>query len=364
MSTIILISGDDEPELQKAATASVSQVAGTLEPGFELDIISCDDELCPEGALKLLLSSIISPPFFGEKTVWLKNFPELAAAAGKNASKIIQELLQDLAEQISAQLPEMVNLIISGVKLPAKCKLINAIQGVGGQLQRFDRPKNDYRGQQRMKQILQHHAAEKKLELSNTALDYLLKCIGTETSLIEVELEKLSCYCGGRSRVSQQDVMAVISGDQAASEWMFVNALRDRNISACLKAVDTLIRRSRDLQAPVRSMLSQCLREFQDMLELKILCGKLRVKHGTPEIALSRLPEDMQRQLKRDYRVASYKGFRMEKLAQASARFSPEELLQGVNDINSSYRKLISSRADIRFILENLTINLLSRSKV
>lgn len=84
-------------------------------------------------------------------------------------------------------------------------------------------------------------AAERGLKLTPRQVDAIVEALGADAGRIDVEIEKLALFAGGRA-LTDAEVAAMIPNARTAGMFTLVNALASGNRARALDLLDTLVR--------------------------------------------------------------------------------------------------------------------------
>ena len=357
-----LVTGNDEARIKNKAKSLASDLSGASDDPFAMEIISSQDSEASEEIIKRFILSYLSPPFFGEKTIWLNHFQNFSQENASSKNPIPTEL-RNLLEHLKNSPADNIKVIISGPDCD-KRKSLYKFFASQGQIHHFDKPEKKNRNWQNdMNRIIKEHAAKKQLSLNHQSLDYIITCIGNDTQKVEPVLETLWCYTGGQGQVTLQQARSILSGNEAADAWVFSNALSKRNLKEALQSVDVLLNREKDPESIVSRLILQASTLFQNFIQAKLLVQNLKIKHPSAlESTIKNLNPEELSILKKTFPIASFHPYRLKLIVEDSTRYSNRETLDAVDAINSAVQKLFKSTSSKRIVLESLTHRLISKN--
>jgi DNA polymerase III subunit delta len=85
---------------------------------------------------------------------------------------------------------------------------------------------------------LQEKADAKKIELPDSAAEYLVGTIGPDLGMLSSEIDKLSLL--GKPKVEKKDIIEVIEGKRTYSAFDLVNAIKEKNTEKVLRIYKVL----------------------------------------------------------------------------------------------------------------------------
>ncbi|MDD4099064.1 MAG: DNA polymerase III subunit delta [Lentisphaeria bacterium] len=354
---IFLISGNDESQVRADAEKLARELAGPDPDPFVLDVFQEDDSGPTPELLRGLIRSLLTPPFLGgRKTVWLKHFSGFGCEGDKKSSAALPAAMRELAELLRKGLPEDLALLMDGPDLDRRRALFKACEAVG-QVRFFNRPDPKSRTwQQDMAACIRNAAADKGMRLEANVCDYLVDVLGTDTSRIGCELDKLICYCGGPEvPVTLADAQQVCVGKGEEMAWALSEMLGKRDLAEALRVVDVLLDQSKEEERSARSMLISAAGFFRQLLQIRVVMAEHRL--GNPQ-ALKRFLTDMDAGT-RDALLADgmdfigFHPYRVTILAGQASRYSPTEMIQAIRRLRDALRQCMSSSTSPRMALED-----------
>ncbi len=353
---VFLITGDDETAAENLAAKIVHEHAGENPDAFRLEIFRENENKKPEDLLRDLLFSLQSPPFLGgRKTIWLRNFSRFGAEGGKNAAGALPDALRQLAEQIKQGIPEDIVLVMNGPGVDGRKALYKSCKTAGAVLvcKKPDRLSRNWR--EEMTRLVEESARNKGLDLPASVVAYLVEALGSESSRIGPELEKLICYCGGTDApVTLEAVREICPADGEAVSWELQDRLARRDIAGAFQVVDRLSRSGRDENEIARGLVIQLSRYFRHLIQARALMDQRGLRSGRDfQRKLAGIsPEQKDKLLRQGFEIAGFHPYRAGLLGEAAQRFSEEELVRSVRALKDAYRRCVSSGVSARMLLD------------
>ena len=173
------------------------------------------------------------------------------------------------------------------------------------------------------------------LRIDRAALEALIEALAADVGRIAVEIEKLALY---GQPVTAEDLPNLVPDARQSTIFVLVNALGRRDRGRALDALDALVREGEYLP-----------------LALTFLAGQFRMALAAKEAKL-RSAAQVQGYFQRS--GISMWSSRAEQVAQTAAKFSKDQLEQGLKLIFEADRDLRSARPDDRTIVENFVAQL------
>ncbi|MCP3966413.1 MAG: DNA polymerase III subunit delta [Lentisphaerae bacterium] len=364
MSRLYLISGNDNFAIKAKTREVINELCGEdFRDNPDLEIIVGDsDDLKPEEMLASALASLNTPPFLSpDKKVWFKHFQHFDKALASNAKDIIKKRITELVKFIKQGIPEDMTLIIDGPDLDQRKAFFKACKATKGSeihyFRKADISSKDYARTQYDKILDICGKAGKKIDQS--AVQYLLETVGSDTGRLQSELEKLFCFVGNASRVTLKDCKCICSRTPEAMSWDFANALVERNMTAALDLVNTLMEQLKSQRGGnlELSLLSHAVRSFQEMVKAKQAASQLELPtrvgksyfYSVDQSIKDRYPDNI---------LLKVHPFRAYMICQNASNFSDRQLTAALRGILDANRKLVSGGGDPRIVLEQLIIGI------
>jgi DNA polymerase III delta subunit len=368
-TNVVLVTGDDAAMIEAEVAQVIRRVAGDSPDAFSLDILRERDGLEVAELLRQVLRSLQSPPFLGQrKTVWLRGFTgfesESASAKPKTAEA---SALRELAERITKGIPADLALVMDGPGAAADKPLARACTSKGKVIV-CTRP--TLRGKEwrsDMREVISRRAAEKGVRLPEEVAEFLTDAIGTDTSRIESELEKLICYVGGPGQpITRAAAEAVCVGQGEELPWALTNALGRRNLTEALRVIQVVLEQSRDDGSGARSLLSQTAKYFRELLQVKVFMTERGLRSpAAVQSAVQRATAEERQGCLADGLVAlTGSPFRAKALAMDADAYSGPELIEAVRAARDAYLRCITSSVSERIVLEELVTRVAAPSGV
>jgi DNA polymerase III delta subunit len=359
-ANVVLVTGDDVAMIEAEVAGVIRQVAGENPDAFSLDIVREREGVEIPDLIRQVLRSVQSPPFLGQrKTVWLRGFSsfdsESTAATPANPEA---SALRELAERIQRGIPADIALVLDGPGADSGKPLARAC-AAQGKVVVCNRPTLRAKAwRDDMRHVIAHRAAQKGVRLPEDVVDYLTDAIGTDTSRIEGELEKLICYVGGTAApITRAAAEQVCVGQGEELPWALTNAIGRRDVPEALRVIHVMLEQGRT-DDDTRRLLAQTAKYFRELLQIKVFMAE-RGLRSPPQVltAVQRAsPEERQASLEAGLAAATGSPFRAKALASDAEAYSGAELVDAVRGARDAYLRCITSGVPERVVLEELVI--------
>jgi DNA polymerase III delta subunit len=359
-NNVFLISGTDEPRIEKEAAKIVRAVAGEDPDPFSLDVIRERDGAAVAAVIGEVIRSIRTPPFLGgRKTVWLRGFSGFKAE-GKTTDKTPEaRAFHELVAQIKNGIPDDIVLVLSGPGIDGAKSLARACKKHGKALilKKIEVEDRDWRAA--MGRAIDECAAEKGVTLSREVRVFLVDALGPDPARIDPELEKLICYCGGPEKpITLEAAEALVDKEGEEAFWAFGEALGKRDPGETLRVLDVFLRQSKKPESDVLGFISRAGTYFRDLLGVKVFMHEQNLRQSRDlQRALDAMDAaDKRVWTERGIRVATMHPYRAGKLADQAGRYTGRELIHAIRDCCEAFRKCVSTSVPPRAVLEEFIV--------
>ncbi len=363
---LVLICGSDAATIAKQAEKRVKEVAGENADPFALDIIRQGEDQSTVETVNELIRSILSPPFLGgRKTVWLQHFSGFGSEGTKQVQTAEAKAFRKLAEVIKDGLPEDIFLVMDGTDIDKRKSLYLACKSAGI-IEEFEKPDVRSRNwEDHVRKVIQSRAQDLNVSLPSDVVVYLVDVVGTETERIDVELEKLICYCGGvEQQITLEAAQQVCPALTEVLPWALLDSLGKRKANEALQAVDLRLREGKEPEGVARGLLLQVANFFRQLLQIRVFMHEKGVRS---EAELQRVVENLpaterQTSLEDGFEFIQFHPYRARMLAQQALNYSGPELVQSIGILRDAYLKAVTGASSVRVVLENAILQLLNAS--
>lgn len=354
--------GTDEALVKEAALKRVRELAPP-DNEFGLEIVSgaADNAEQAVQVVGRAIEAIQTLPFFGgDKVVWLQGVNFLGESQTARAESTLSAL-ETLLEILVGGLPSDVRFVLSADEIDKRRVFYKRLAKIA-KVEIHDRLDAKKAG---WEVAVIAHAAERAssigLEFRGAALERFVQRVGSDTRTIDAELEKLSLYVGD-APVTEDDIAAVTSLSHKGFIFDIGDAIARRDLPKTVELIDFQLNRGENAIAillaaivtRVRGLLhardlieSHRLRIGRNFNEFKSQVGKLsdaatahipRTKDGAPNL------------------------YPLFLAAQASGRFTREELRAALEACLEANLRLVTTPLDHRLVLHQLAARILAGS--
>lgn len=375
-----LISGDDEFEIKRHVRIVADEVM-SRNPDLEMDVVEGDnDERSPAEVIRDLVTALSMDSLFGsEKLVWLKHCSFFSVAGSgddesskkaksKGKSKGKSDVFTPLLEMISAnEIPQSITLLLDGPGIDRRKIFYKTCDAAGFKIEWFSKPDPmDRQYAQLVHSRIEDVLRAGGVSVTHDAMECLKGMLGGDSARIHTEIEKLICYAGDKKKISRQDCLDVCSHTPEALSWALTDALKSRNISAALTAIDELIAQMESESGSGYEMrlLASVSGEFQNLIKCREALDALELDPSRVNANTFKQFEGQKDRYPGNILLGMHP-FRAYKIAETLTAFSDTALVQALHDILQTNRELVSSDADNkRLALEQLAFRIAGKGKV
>lgn len=82
---------------------------------------------------------------------------------------------------------------------------------------------------------------QQRLAIDEDAVERILAHAGADIAALRGDLERVLTYCAGRTRVTDEDVRAVVGGAAAHDDWALVRAIESRDLRQALRLLHLML---------------------------------------------------------------------------------------------------------------------------
>ena len=358
-----MLTGNDLSQITLEADKLMLQLAGPSPDPFACDIIQEGESGPSEDMLRNLLRSLDSPSFFGgSKIIWLKHFSGFAMESESKGKSGIDASLKELAKRIQNGLPADIILVMDGVGCDRRKALAKACEAMG-EVRVFNRPDVTKRtGLAEMAAILRRTATDKGVTLTREAEEYLLEALGGDTSLIDGELEKLICYCGGAGQTITLEAAELLCLNRAEEQiWALSECLGKRDLRDALATVDSMVATSRDADQIARALIFNAANYFRQALRMLVFMAERKLRTPWDVNTFLNNPENKKGAAKGS--IEDMHPYRAQMIAEQAQRYTPAEMIQAVKTLRDALWQTTSSTIKPQLALENALLKILGTGK-
>lgn len=246
-SQVYAIIAKDEFE-RKQATGHLADVLKSAISGTENGITMLSGEQCHPN---VLMTELYEQTFFTKKRI-------LLVSSAESIPKPTQQKLQSYF----AQLGPDVFLVLSASSLSRASNFYKQLEKYGVIL---DIPElKPWQKEKLLITEIAEQVARQQKQIEPAACSLLIQQMGTDSSLIFHEVERLICYCGDRGMITVRDVEQLSCKLLLDDAWQLGEMIFQRDRGSALKICIKLLR----AEAPLLSLLRQLRYQMQTLLNI------------------------------------------------------------------------------------------------
>ena len=359
-----LVCGDDEFRVEQTTRELLDALVPPDRREFGLEVVDGRVESVGE-TLRLfpaVRDALISEGLFGggDKTVWLRE-PSFLSIERVAKSEDVRKGVAALSAIVRDGLPEGVSLVVSSLKINRGQAFFKAFGGKGGAV--FDLGSNlrERDLHDRAGLLLAEQLPKFGLEMKPPVAAAFLARVGTNSRQIVSELEKLSCWCGGRKAVSREDVEEIVAADATSEVWDLPDAFCGRDLKKTL----SLLERHLALGENAVFLAQTLLNAVTTLLLVRDAQSRRWASSGgRGAISWDGVPAALGECLdvsEKDIRKA-VSGWRAGKVAEQAALWKPRELRAARHELLTLREELVSLQLPENYLMESRIIRAMRKS--
>lgn len=213
----------------------------------------------------LFRQEVLAVPFLGEKKMIIVKdlLRHLATAGGKKTDKLITDFLKERQDKLD-NVVCFIDIVDSerAKKSRGKAPFASALFGLLKK-EKFVWELNTLAGKSLIN-WLDDFTKDKKIKISNKALEKLIAFTDSDLSQIILELEKLAAY-KNREEINETDVGLLVSGKSDDNIFNLVDAIGKKDRRTTLRLIDAQLKNG----TPELMILKMISRQFRIMLQIK-----------------------------------------------------------------------------------------------
>lgn len=353
--------GNDEALVKEAALAKATELAPPDDEfGLETIVGGADNSEHAERIVASTIEAIQTLPFFGGKTVWLQG-ANFFADSQTGRSETTLSAAESLIEVLEAGLPPDVHFVLSATDID-KRRVFYKRLGKLTKIQIFDKADTKKDGwEEKVAAAIGPRAEALGLRCEPGALERLVTMVGSETRLLESELEKLSLYVGDRA-ASEADVAAIVSGGHLGIIFKIGEALSRRDLPRTLGLIERQLAKGENA---VGLLLAAIVPQLRRMLTTRALIERhrLNASRGYPAFlrALEALPTAETAAIPKKKDGTGLNAYPYYLAAEQSRRFSAAELVDALEACQEANLRLVTTPLDPLVVLNQLVAKILAK---
>lgn len=253
----------------------------------------------------------------------------------EQTDKLPKALSKSLEEYFKKPTPSLF-LILSATSISHATNLYKHAEKIGVVLE-FPEEKQAEK-ERNLVDWLQVRLGQANKSIDQITSHQLVKAVGADAALLNMEIEKLICYVGERKQITIQDVNKLCSGTNQESIWQLGDALFRRDAPAALRISKALQEEGLAFLALLRQIRNQFQTDFQ-------ICSLLS-EGGTPEAISVKFPY--------------MKGFILDKHMKTAREYGLKAFKQSMHLIDEMELMAKNSSLDNTLLTELLIVKLVT----
>jgi DNA polymerase-3 subunit delta len=313
-------------------------------------------------ALAKLREALQTLPFFGTgKVIWFRHCNFLGEERTA-ATQAVTESLTELAQELKRFPWGNVRLLITAGKVDRRKTFYKSIEKLGTVESLAGLSAEDKDWTEQAERFVRGELQTRRQEISDEALGELVTAVGPNLRQLAQEIEKLSLYAAGRPEITVADVQAVVTRNKQARAFALGEALGDRDLPRALRCLDEEFWEMQfDRDKSAIGLLYGLISKVRTLLLLKELFGvgllKPDVDYYRFKSQLERLPADKLPADKR-YNPAAMHPYVLFKALPQAGHYTAGELVQAMELLLLSNRRLVSSGLDEAMVLQQALVQI------
>ncbi|MBR4250065.1 MAG: DNA polymerase III subunit delta [Verrucomicrobia bacterium] len=357
-SPVIVIFGDDEFTIKERGQQVFSQWQAQFGSN-DAEIIDAAAGTVSEAeeALDQLEGALLTLPFFGGvKLIWFKNCSFLGEdrTAG---SKDVTNKLTRLAEMLKNFDFKGIRLLITSGKFSATRTFYKVMAKIAEMEKHETISNKDRDWESKMEAWLIETARQNGKTLDPNACQTMVLFVGANLRQMNSELEKLIIYTGERTRITEQDVLTLVTRGKQSKSFALTDAIGNRDLPRAIRQLDNdLTELKADRSMSEVGILYGIISKVRTMLLLHEMIEHGYVSGGKVNIPDGILPND------KKFNPALMHPFMVKQNITHAKKYTSAELVHAMETLLECNRKLVFSGGDPALALQQAVIDIIRRS--
>ena len=266
---IHFLTGSDEAEVKKAASALVEELAPGAD-AFGLEIIdgAVDTVDTATAAIRETIQALLTFPFMGgSKLVWLKNASFLADTPTGRSDSVL-EGLQELCKMLEGGLGDEMTFLLSAPDADKRRAAFKSLSKIA-RVSIHDVPDLGFRASE--EDVIAWTAERvhsKGLKMSHEAVVALAARVGVETRQLDNEIEKLELAYGNAHSFGEDEVRMLVPATRESGIFDLSDAIARRKLQLALETLAHLFKQG---EQAVGILLAAIVPTVRNLLAVKEL---------------------------------------------------------------------------------------------
>ena len=350
-----LLRGDDDYKKNKDLDALLASLITPDFADFDFEQIDPASTSCDK-----IISALNIPPFASEKRVVLI----------KCANQISESEQKSLAPKL-AKTPESACLILvnpAPEKIDGRAKKGSEIIGDLSKAVRQIGIVKEYGGGRKAeleteaRDFVKQEFAKTNLNIDMSAVNLLIQRVGTDFSILNTEIQKISAYCGSKDTKVTATIIANVTTETPEEKiFKLLDAAAARKQALSVKYLDEMFLHTSDPRAESPKILANIATLFRRIFQVKVLLSE-----GIRLSSIASLPDNVASKLPKTGNIVdllkkqAWQGEKLARLAQAFTFTELARCFELVEEADLSLKGQSNGPEDPELIMQLLIIKLSS----
>lgn len=350
MGQFYWIYGSDEQAVKKRAAALAEKIAENKSQ-CDIETISGDTGKY-EDILQELINDLQTPPFLTpEKVVFLRYFTAIDkfCSSADDLTADAVDLILNADESVHVILeciqntPDMRKSTAKKLKAAATVEIYDTLKSTD---KNFAAMRSD---------VIREKIQERSKSIDPDALKFLVETLGTNSGILDNELDKLCTYLGNDEKRITLDICRTLCARTPESViYFFTGSLLDKDIKSSLSTLSDLLRSGEAeirIMASVNNAITDAVKSRNAMAELNIDPSRLHpgTFNSIPADTKERFPENAL------LKMHPYRAF---KVCESAAKWDPANLAKALKTAAEANLALVSGNGTPRLVLEQMVLKI------
>ena len=360
-SPVTVIFGDDEFTIKERGQQIFSQWQEEFG-GSDAEIIDAAAGTAGEAkeALERLEEALLTLPFFGGiKLIWFKNCSFLGEdrTAG---SKDVTDKLTRLAEMFKKFDFKGIRLLITSGKFSATRTFYKVMAKIAVMEKHETISSKDRDWESKMEAWLIETARQNGKTLDPKAIQTMLLFVGANLRQMNSELEKLIIYTGERTRITEEDVLTLVTRGKQSKSFALTDAIGERDLARAIRLLDNdLAELKTDRSMSEVGILYGIISKVRTMLLLHEMIANGYVSEGYRQAKIN-IPDGILPNDKK-FNPALMHPYMVTRNIAHAKKYTTAELVHAMESLLECNRKLVFSGGDPALALQQTVIEIIRR---
>ncbi len=363
---LILVHGDDDFAVRRRAK-QLFQTWLARFPGGDEEILDATAANSDEAlkAVARLREALQTLPFFGgTKTIWFRDCNFVGEDRVSEAQAVL-DTMAEVARELAAFQWSGVRLLVSAGRIDRRRTFAKTLEKIAAVEHYPGLSSEDRDWQEKAENLVVGEFKTLGKRADPEATSAFVEQVGANARQIASEAHKLAAYVGDRDRITLADVEAIVTRGRHARAFALGDAVGERQLGKALRHLDEELWALRsDKQKSEIGLLYGLIGKVRAMLLAKELVaeGLLRPGHdyGAFAAQVKSLPADRLPTDKR-YNPREINAYVLFRAAQHSRNYSREELVQAMEELLQSNRRLVGSSLAGGLVLQMALTRIVAR---